>query len=199
MVVTGTVLPAELETYAQALAEEQFWGFNHEFRRRTFDATYFTRMRARGVPVWHLGAGANMAVRRDVFARVGLFDERLGAGAAGCSEDSELWYRVLAEGWSCVYEPAAVVYHFHRADAGDLERQWYAYMRGHVAALLVQFARHRHAGNLRRILLQLPIFYSLWLRDVLGADRRAERALWWAAVSGAVAGVGFYVRHRRAA
>ena len=29
-----------------------------------------------------------------------LFDERLGAGAAGCSEDSELWYRVLADGWS---------------------------------------------------------------------------------------------------
>jgi GT2 family glycosyltransferase len=196
MAVTGTVLPGELETDAQRMAEERLWSFNREFRRRTFDARYFGRMRARGVPVWHVGAGANMAVRRDVFARIGLFDERLGAGAAGCSEDSELWYRVLAEGWSCVYEPAAVVFHFHRADLEGLRRQWHAYMRGHVAALLVQFARYRHWGNLRRLLLQLPVFYVLWLRDVLRREGRTERALWWAAASGAFAGIGFYVRHR---
>ena len=199
MAVTGIVLPGELESTAQRMAEERLWSFNREFRPRTFDAQYFARMRARGVPVWHVGAGANMAVRRDAFARVGPFDERLGAGAAGCSEDSEFWYRLLAEGWSCVYEPAAVVFHFHRADLDGLRRQWHAYMRGHVAALLVQFARYRHWGNLRRIALQLPIFYALWLRDLLRRRRRDEAALWWAAVSGAIAGIGFYVRHRQTA
>jgi GT2 family glycosyltransferase len=181
------------------MAEERLWSFNREFRRRTFDARYFARMRARGVPVWHVGAGANMAIRRHAFSRVGLFDERLGAGAAGCSEDSELWYRVLADGWSCQYEPAAVVFHFHRPDLDGLRRQWHAYMRGHVAALLVQFSRHRHWGNLRRILLQLPVFYALWLRDAMRRDEPGERLLWRAAAAGALAGIAFYARHRRTA
>ena len=195
MAVTGLVLPGELESEAQRHAEERLWNFNREFRRRTFDARYFARLRARGVPVWHVGAGANMAFRREAFARVGLFDERLGAGAAGCSEDSELWYRVLAGGWSCAYEPAAVVFHYHRADLDALTSQWHAYMRGHVAALLVQLTRHGHWGNLRRILLQLPLYYALGLRDV-ARDGRDEGRLWWAAVTGAVAGVGYFLRHR---
>ncbi len=197
MAVTGIVLPGELESAAQRMAEDRMWSFNREFRPLVFDARYFARMRARGVPVWHIGAGANMAIRREAFTHVGLFDERLGAGAAGCSEDSELWYRLLAEGWQCVYEPSAVVFHYHRADPEALRRQWHAYMRGHVAALLVQFARYRHWGNVRRIVLQLPIFYAAWLRDV-ARRRKMEGPLWWAAVSGTVAGVGFYLRHRSA-
>lgn len=196
MGVTGTVLPGELATAAQRMAEERLWSFNREFRARTFDAQYFARMRARGVPVWHVGAGANMAFRRDAFARVGPFDERLGAGAAGCSEDSELWYRLLAEGWSCVYEPAAVVFHYHRADLSGLRQQWHAYMRGHVVALLVQFARYRHWGNIRRIALQLPLHFAFWLRDVLQRRSRGEGGLWWAALSGALAGIAYYARHR---
>lgn len=196
MAVTGTVLPGELTTRAQRMAEERLWSFNREFRPRTFDARYFARMRARGVPVWHVGAGANMAFRRDAFARVGPFDERLGAGAAGCSEDSELWYRLLAEGWSCAYEPAAVVFHFHRERLSELRQQWHAYMRGHVTALLLQFARYRHWGNIRRIALQLPLHYALWLRDVLQRRGSGEVGLWWAALSGALAGIAYYARHR---
>jgi GT2 family glycosyltransferase len=197
MAVTGLVLPGELENEAQRMAEARLWSFNREFRPRVFDARYFARLRARGVPVWHIGAGANMALRRDAFTRVGLFDERLGAGAAGCSEDSELWYRLLAEGWRCVYEPAAVVFHFHRVELAGLGQQWHAYMRGHVAALLVQFARYRHWGNVRRIAFQLPFYYAVWLRDAVRRGWRVEGPLWWAAVGGTVAGVGFYLRHRR--
>src|SRR5438034_287760 len=79
--------------------------------------------RDRGVPVWRIGCGANMAFRRAAFAKVGLFDTRLGAGASGCSEDSELWYRLLATGGVCHYEPSAVVYHYHRSDWSSLRRQ----------------------------------------------------------------------------
>ena len=196
MAVTGIVFPGALESEAQRMAEDRLWGFAQEFRRRVFDGRYFARMRGRGVPVWHIGAGANMAIRREAFSRVGLFDERLGAGAAGCSEDSELWYRLLAEGWRCVYEPAAAVSHFHRDDLDSLRAQWHAYMRGHVVALLVQFARYRDWGNLRRIALQLPFFYLVWLHDVFRRGVRTEGLLWWAAVSGSAAGVGFYLRHR---
>jgi hypothetical protein len=96
-----------------------------------------------------------------------------------------------------VYEPAAVIFHFHRMELDGLGRQWHAYMRGHVTALLVQFARYRHWGNVRRIALQLPFYYAVWLRDVARRGWRVEGPLWWAAVSGTVAGVGFYARHRR--
>lgn len=97
-----------------------------------------------------------MGVRARAFAEVGGFDERLGAGAAGCSEDSEFWYRLLARGWECRYTPDSVVHHHHRRDLPALERQAHEYIRGHVAALFVQFSRHRHRGNLRRALLAMP-------------------------------------------
>ncbi len=88
--MTGLVLAAELETASQIQFEFDFGGFNRGFRPITFDSFFFNSMLSRGVPVWRIGAGANMAFRREVFNRIGLFDERLGAGASGCSEDSEL-------------------------------------------------------------------------------------------------------------
>jgi hypothetical protein len=70
-----------------------------------------------------------------------------------------LWYRMLAAGWECRYEPSAVVFHRHRPSWNGLERQIVAYMRGHVAALLVQFVRTRDLGNLRRTFVTLPHVY----------------------------------------
>ena len=160
LAVTGLVLPAALETEGQLLFELHVGGFGHDYRRLVFDPRWFTGMRHLGAPVWRVGAGANMAFRREAFQLVGGFDERLGAGAAGCSEDSELWYRLLAAGHSCLYEPAAVVHHHHRSEAEAVREQSRAYLDGHVAALLVQYAQHRHAGNLRRALVTLPRFYA---------------------------------------
>jgi len=90
-----------------------------------------------GVPVWEIGAGANMAFRKSIFDLVGYFDERLDVGASGCSGDSEFWYRILAEGWNCFYQPKAYVYHQHREEAKDLNHQLFSYMRGQVSSLLV--------------------------------------------------------------
>ena len=104
LAVTGLVLPAELETDAQILFEQQ-WGFGRGFRRIDFDDQYFARHRHYGCPVWEIGTGASMAFRRDAFTKVGYFDERL--------DDSEYWYRLLAAGWTCRYEPSAVAFHFH--------------------------------------------------------------------------------------
>src|SRR5262245_41483971 len=55
--------------------------------------------------------GANMAVRREVFARIGLFNERLGPGRSGISEDVEFAHRLIESGGRIGYEPAAAVYH----------------------------------------------------------------------------------------
>jgi GT2 family glycosyltransferase len=196
MAVTGLVLPGELETEAQVLFEKNFGGFSQGYRVLTFDSQFFQEMKHRGVPVWRIGAGANMAFRRKAFELVGDFDERLGAGASGCSEDSEFWYRILAEGWLCRYEPASVVYHYHRSDLDSLKQQMYQYMRGHVAALLVQFARYQHWGNLRRLFVALPKYYTRqFLSGLLNGFKSFNKML-LAQVLGCFSGVKFYLQHR---
>lgn len=199
MAVTGLVFPGELETEAQCIFEE-YWSFNRGYRRLYFDSQFFEQRKSRGVPVWQMGGSGNMAIRRTVVSWLGGFDERLGGGpnSAGCSEDSEFLYRVLAEGLLCCYEPTAVAYHYHRADVTSLQQQMYGYMRGHVAALLIQFERHQHWGNLYRLIVSLPRWYgrTLWdgLRNRFCHPR--YRSL-FAEISGCFAGIQFYLRHRK--
>jgi GT2 family glycosyltransferase len=173
--VTGLVLPARLDTPAQCYFQFKMGGFGSACVPLIFDRRFLDETKAMGAQVWRIGAGANMAFRRSVFDRVGLFDERLGAGASGCSEDSELWYRLIAGGGACLFEPRAVVLHHHREQWSELRRQVRAYMKGHVSALFVQAARHRHSGNIRRIFVQLPAYFArsaFWaLRDGGGARR----------------------------
>ena len=196
MVVTGLILPAELETEAQLIFQKGSAGFGWGYRALTFDPQFFKEMQRRGVPVWRIGAGANMAFRRKAFELVGDFDERLGAGASGCSEDSELWYRVLAEGWLCRYEPTVVVYHYHRSDLDSLKQQAYQYMRGHVAALLVQFAKYGHWGNLRRLSVALPRYYARLLSHELKRGFKVRHSSLLSEIAGCVSGVKFYMDNR---
>ncbi len=206
MAMTGLVLPAELETMAQFTFQVDGLGWGWGYRVVDFDKEFFNSMKNIGVPVWRIGAGANMAFRREAFARIGLFDERLGPGASGCSEDSEVWYRLLAEGYRCRYEPAAVVFHAHRLDWEGLSEQTYSYMRGHVAALLFQFDRYGHCGNLYRAFLELPYFFmTVALRSL---RNKAGRLIGDSSVEtnslplglqirGAIAGYAYYLRNRR--
>ncbi|MET4322923.1 glycosyltransferase [Bradyrhizobium sp. RT5a] len=173
--VTGLVLPAELRTTSQLAFEIELGGFGRGLQCQRFRDQVFRPMIPFGPPVWHVGAGANMAIRRSALQAVGGFDERLGAGAAGCSEDSEYWYRVLAAGYDCYYDPAIVVYHEHRHSPAQLKSQMRAYMKGHVSALLVQYARHGHAGNLRRVFATLPWYYAL---QILAALRPSHWRRW---------------------
>jgi GT2 family glycosyltransferase len=115
------------------------WCSPRGYRRIDFSSTFFESDRTRGCPVWEIGAGANMAFRRELFENVGLFDERLDVGAAGRSGDSEFWHRVLTRRGVCRYQPSAVAYHFHRRDWAGLSDQIFYYMPGHAAALLIQF------------------------------------------------------------
>jgi GT2 family glycosyltransferase len=197
LAVTGLVLPAELKTEAQVKFQKLMGTAHWDYRAVSYGRDFFRRWKSRGTPVWNIGAGANMAFRKKVFELVGYFDERLGAGASGCSEDSEMWYKVLAEGYECRYEPAAVVYHYHRQEMEELKKQLFAYMRGHVVALLVQFEKYRHWGNLVRLGIILPWTYLkallAWLRD--GFSPRQQMLL--PQVAGCLAGCLYYLRHRR--
>ncbi len=65
--------------------------------------------------------GANMAFRRAALDRVGTFDERLGPGAAGHEEETEISARLRRAGLKIGYAPRAVVY--HEVDPGRADRE----------------------------------------------------------------------------
>jgi GT2 family glycosyltransferase len=163
-----------------------------------FDEAYFKTHFDTGVPVWRIGAGANMAFRKEVFDKVGYFDERLDVGASGCSGDSEFWYRILAEGWHCRYYPHVFVYHQHRESKEALYSQIFYYMRGHMSALLVQYERYGHKGNLKRAYNLLPRHYLGRLKQRLLKGRTPQSDTLLTEVRGYISGWMFYRKNKKA-
>lgn len=193
MAVTGLVIAAELDTESQYIFEK-YWSFNRGYQALLFDHQFFEKYRLVGAPAWRIGAGANMAFRREVVDRIGYFDERLDVGAAGCSGDSEFWYRVLAEGFACRYEPTAVTYHCHRREMAGLQKQIFYYMRGHVTELLIRFEKYHHWGNLVRLAL-LPVYFAYVI--LLGVFREKLRLTTLKSeILGCFSGFKFYFENR---
>ncbi len=62
----------------------------------------------------------NMAFRRAALVQVGMFDERLGPGAAGHEEETEISARLRRAGFRIGYAPRALVY--HEVDPGRADR-----------------------------------------------------------------------------
>jgi GT2 family glycosyltransferase len=134
-VVSGAVVPAELETAAQVWFE-QFGGHN---KGRGFrPAVFGPRSAHRQNPLYPLppfGAGANMAFRPGVIERIGGFDTALGAGTpAQAAEDTLAFTQVLLNGGTIVYQPSAITRHYHRRDLDGLRHQMIGYGRGLTAA-----------------------------------------------------------------
>jgi GT2 family glycosyltransferase len=76
-------------------------------------------------------AGGHMAARRQVFAEVGGFDARLGAGSRfPAADDNDLGFRLLKAGYEIVYAPQAVVYHRAWRPAREYLRMRWRYGRG---------------------------------------------------------------------
>jgi GT2 family glycosyltransferase len=198
MVATGLILPAQMETPAQRIFEQSFQYFHQGYRKRYFDSAYFTALKSKGVPVWSIGAGANMAIRRTAYQIGYRFDTRLGPGIfGGCGEDSEFWYRLLADGWSCLYDPSACVYHYHRREVSALRGLVYQYMKGHVAALLLQFAKYRQIGNLRRLLLNLPAEYAILLLRLVATGFSLDNRILFGGLAGCFSGLRFALSYRK--
>jgi glycosyltransferase involved in cell wall biosynthesis len=191
MAVTGLVVPQSLETRTQYVFE-RYWGFNRGYQKRVFDKAYFQVMLPYGVPVWDIGAGANMAFRKAAFELVGYFDERLDVGAAGCSGDSEFWYRILASGWNCVYQPMAVAYHEHRKEKKALSNQLYHYMRGNACSLLIQHEQWGHEGNLKRLYTYLPEYYWARIKERIKHGSKENFGSILTEMRGCIAGWRYY-------
>lgn|SRR2546425_1472971 len=66
----------------------------------------------------------NLAIRKDVFQRVGSFDEKLDV-----AYDTELGYRLLSHGFLIKVTPRALAYHAHRSDLRSYLHQQFRYGR----------------------------------------------------------------------
>lgn len=125
MAATGLVVPYELESEPQMLFEK-YGGFGRGFERRWRQAGSPPNP---GAAKYYggsgqYGTGANMAFRRSLFGQVGLFDPALDVGTlTHGGGDLEMFFRVLKEGYTLVYEPAAIVRHRHRRAYEQLRRQ----------------------------------------------------------------------------
>ncbi len=192
--VTGLVLPMELRTEAQRSFEFK-WPFGRGYRRIDYGPEFMARNRMLGCPASDIGAGASMAFRRSIFARIGAFDVRLDAGAAGCSGDSEMWYRVIAGGGTCRYEPTIVSYHRHRTEMAGLHKQIHDYVQGYVVSLLIQFQRFGHWGNLRRLLLQMPYLYARRATRITLGIRKPDDIVFKDELRGYFDGLRYFYKH----
>ena len=103
--------------------------------QRKFRTISFVQYRPRMKEIKTL-TGGNMAVRSAVFARIGLFNEQLGPGRSGISEDVEFAQRLIKSGGRIGYNPEAAVYH---------EVDW--------SRLTEEFFRQRHEQQGRSRLL----------------------------------------------
>jgi GT2 family glycosyltransferase len=93
------LIPPEMQNNQDLLRAQ------HRYRTINF-VKYGTQSKA-----IHTLTGANMAIRSEVFSRIGFFNEKLGPGCSGISEDVEFAERLLRSGGKIGYEPQAGVYH----------------------------------------------------------------------------------------
>ena len=135
--VTGLVVPDEIDVEPQRLFE-RYGGFGRGFERQyhRVDSAAGEPAARRHAGAGRFGTGANMAFRRRVFDRVGLFDPALDVGTpTNGGGDLEMFFRVLKHGCTLVYEPSATVRHRHRRTYPELRTQlenhgigFYAYL-----------------------------------------------------------------------
>ncbi|WP_207423427.1 glycosyltransferase family 2 protein [Desertivirga brevis] len=191
--LTGLVIASSLETESQQIFE-RFWSFNRGYKDINFDKS-FVSIKGRVPRVWEIGAGANMAFKKEVLDRVNYFDERLDVGAAGCSGDSEIWYRILLKGFKIRYCPRVVVFHEHRREISALHKQLYNYMRGHVAAALIQQSYHKEVGYKKYLYIDLPRYYLSLLKHGFPNYTSRYKTL-RSEIKGVISGVKFFNKCR---
>ncbi|BBZ04743.1 hypothetical protein MCHIJ_41800 [Mycolicibacterium chitae] len=122
--ICGLVPSGELRTAAQAYFDQRVsWASTLVPTRFSMDD------QPAGVPLFpfqvgRYGTGANFAIKRAEAIEMGGFDEALGAGSpTRGGEDIDMFYRLVMAGRVLVNDPAAIVWHRHRAEASTLLEQ----------------------------------------------------------------------------
>jgi GT2 family glycosyltransferase len=203
-VCTGRVEPLGLNTPGERLFEAN-GGFSRGLERIVLPDQADRPLHGRQAPLiaWAIsvGSGCSYAVRRDVALALGGFDEALDMGVPlPGGGDHDLLWRALRAGHAVVYEPQALAWHEHRAEAAAACDQ----IVGHQRAILAFLAKHLVADRGGRPALA---GYTGWrlakpgvrlVRRALGRDPLPALVLlrmWWNCWLGLVA----YPRARRLA
>jgi len=165
--VSGSVVPAELETAAQ-LWFEQYGGHT---KGRGFRPADFVGPNPGGqsalYPLPSFGVGANMAFAKAALFAVGGFDPALGAGTATLGgEDTLVFTQLLLRGGLVLYRPSALTRHYHRPDYDALARQ----MTGYGVGLTAYYASLLRTDW--RLALPLLRLAPRALRDAFGPGGR---------------------------
>jgi GT2 family glycosyltransferase len=197
--VTGLIATAQLENSAQLYFHlREGWGTACE--RRVFDLEG-NRDESPLYPYSPgiFGAGANFAMSRTALKEIGGFDEALGAGTiSGGGEDLDMFMRVILAGHRLVYEPSAIVWHFHRTDLAELTRQMRAYGTGCTAALTAIVIKNPRSR------LELPprigrgVLRLFTLSDRVRDNPTLPSGLMRREIRGLLAGPWLYLKARRA-
>jgi GT2 family glycosyltransferase len=152
--VTGLVPSAHLENAEQRYFDRRVsWAVSCTPRR------YDLHVGTNESPLYpyaagQFGTGANFAFRTATLRELGGFDEALGAGApAGGGEDLDVFVRTILAGYELAYEPAAIVWHEHRVELGQLRRQLFNYGVG-LAAFATKYLSNPRTA--RDVFVRLP-------------------------------------------
>ena len=170
--VSGVMIPAELETWAQVWFE-QYGGHN---KLRGFTPTVFSSDTASTqspfYPLPPFGTGGNMAFLVSALERIGGFDVALGAGSRCMgAEDTRAFTDLLCSGGTLVYQPTAITFHFHRRSLEQLRLQMLGNgvgLTGYYTSLLLT-----RPGCIPDLIRLLPMVY----RDLFGSKSLRSGAL----------------------
>ena len=152
--VTGLILPAELETRAQA-GLQQHGGYDKGFGPRDWSLADPPADPLFPFTAGRFGSGANMAYRTGLLRRLGGFDPATGTGTPARGGDDLLgFFRVLVAGATLGYRPDALVWHRHSRSPDALPAQAFGYGAGFGAFLAAAVAAE--PGMLPALARRLP-------------------------------------------
>jgi glycosyltransferase involved in cell wall biosynthesis len=128
-------------------------------------------------------SGCNMAMRRTLVERLGLFDERLGAGASiPSAEDADYIFRAYLAGATLEYVPDMTVFHHHgRKTIAAARRLLIDYEIGNGALYARYFFQHPNLcrpfyWNCRNALLEIITGRNTFLPDIGVSETDRARA-----------------------
>jgi hypothetical protein len=140
-----------------------------------------------------------MAFRTDWLLAHGGFDPATGAGTpAKGGDDLIAFLRIILDGGTLVYEPAAVLRHWHRRDYEGMRRQAFGYGMGLGAYLTASVWRRPTllASMLRRAGPAAMHLLGSHSEKNSGRGESFPRELVWRELAGVMAGPFGYARSR---
>lgn len=126
------------------------------------------------------GQTANVAYRKDILDKIGLFDDSLMSGG-----DADIaWRMQIYTDYKLIYEPKAVVEHRHRTTFKGLFKQQFRYgfgnmllykkYRGHIKKDLSNNIKYNYV-NILKLIMTINLFYLRSFKRLFGLCDRYQQ------------------------